>query len=1568
MSHKGSVSKGFKKSLVIGGCLLINTALAGGPEPTPLEAFPLLPGVSLYGFGGNGWTAIGDAMAPVLGQPTSFTYIDPQIYYHSDDSEYTASVGAGQRWLTESAGIIGAYVFGDYNHSDNGNGFWFVSPGVERLGSVLDFSANLYIPVSTQRINTGLEFADDVGDFSQVTFAGHNQYDMLVNTFDATGWGGDAQIGVRLPFRNSEVYLGGYYFSPKDSDTIGGGSVRLQVPINNYFSALFSEAYDSGYHNTVKAGLTVWFGGRHTGYSFTGDLRERLVDPIQRNLIAVAGGSHTGQPIVQDVENTGQKALEVSNISFFVPGAAPDASAGLPPSQGTGTYENPYVGMTQDNVDNANAQNNRNFYINSGTYNAVYGMTDPDYIVLNNDQLYGRENGFKQAATGNARALINFANGGFEIPDGDVNDSINGLRLTGNQVAGNAGIWIDHDSSSRNLSVTVNNTDVQNFGDGIDAVNNASSALWVNITHSLISNNSGGGELAGLSLGGVNAEGGVAAINNGTGSLNLTVIGSTISNNNNTLDNFFNAVGGLAAVNAGDGSMTINVVGSNLSGNAVDATNESVDAVGGLAAENGNPEEIASNGVIDINVTHSTLSGNSFTANETDSSFNFTDAAGGLAAVNNGASMDIDVNRSNLSGNSVSASVDAESFANYSIGAAGGLAASNKINDMTVDVDFSKLSGNSVIADNADIGAAGGLAVDQSQSDEPDELLVADTMMTIDVSHSSLTGNSVNLTNSGAGAAGGLAANNASRNADMIIDVDSSHVSGNSVVFDETAGFRGVVDSAGGLAAFNSGTMTIDVDHSSISGNSVTANASDFSSTFIDAAGGLAADNFGTEMTIDVDHSSISSNSVSVNASDFSGVNVFAAGGLAVNQASQGSTLTVDVDRSQLVGNIISADLTDSSFGFIGAAGGLAVNQVGFVMDDSSSADTGDITIDVDRSSISKNSVSVNATDSEGDIDAAGGLAISQDADVQSPLTVDVKHSSLSGNVISTDLDDSSSTISAAGGLAINQSNGFNGIQGTLVVDVDHSSLSGNVISADLNNFSSSIIGAAGGLAISRQASPFLDTNDSASVDTGYATIDVDHSNISGNSVSVDVTDFSQSQIDAAGGLAVDDLEEQQIIPTEGTELDINVDHSSLSGNSVSANVSSESSSLIGTAGGLAVAASQTGIENGADVDSASDSVPNVSITVSHSNLAKNSVLSDATTDSDSFIGAAGGLAVGNATPEMDVTVDHSNIFGNSVSLTNTNVDSAGGIAAVNFRNGNLVIDVDYSHIFNNSVSAATTDATDGSNTLSTLGGNVSVAGGIAADNIGSFSDMTIEVSHSSVFGNSVNLTNINADSAGGFAALNEGSDMTIDVNDSNIVKNSVNSTNSSFGAAGGLAVVNNKGNDITIDVNDSNIVKNSVNSTNSSFDAAGGLALVNLGNQMTVDVSHSKFLWNSVSVAGMSLAVSPTGGIALNNDLGNSMDVTISNSIIAHNSPSGLDVTGGANVTLDQSIVAWNQNTALIANDGAIIDVTSPVFFKGVVAFDTSSGSSITFQGLTPQPVSGDEVFCLFGTCQIVQ
>ncbi len=565
---KQTSTKFFSKGVLIGGCMVFGYAAANDGVDTintaPMFFLPATPGVSIYGMGGNGETAIGDLMAPVFGHPLNFTYIDPQIFYHSSEDEGSASVGLGQRWMTATSGIFGAYVFGDDNHSIDGNDYWFVSPGVERLGSVLDFSANLYIPVNTQRHEEGLKFADETGDFSQVTFTGHTQYDELVNTFESTGWGGDAQVGMRIPFRNSKVYAGAYYFNPKDNDSITGGLVRAEVPITNFISVIMSEAYDSQYHNTLKAGLTIAFGGRSTGYNFSGNLVERMVDPIQRNAIGVAGGAHNVQPIVQGVEDTNKVAIEKSNISFFVPGNAPTDGNGM--VSGDGTYENPYQGMSQFNVDNANDQNNKNFYINSGVYNAMYSTwVNPDFIVLNHDMLYGRQDNFTKTASGALRPIINFSNGGFLVPGSDSSDGFHDLQLAGKDATGTAGIFIDHESGSNDVYVYMNDLLISHFGDGIDIYNTTNAATQVYIDNSKIINNSAGGvkQLSSGPNGGYG--GGIAALNIGGGNVYLNVDDSTIADNAN---NFRVANwGGIGLFNNGVGSSNLIVDNANVANN-----------------------------------------------------------------------------------------------------------------------------------------------------------------------------------------------------------------------------------------------------------------------------------------------------------------------------------------------------------------------------------------------------------------------------------------------------------------------------------------------------------------------------------------------------------------------------------------------------------------------------------------------------------------------------------------------------------------------------------------------------------------------------------------------------------------------------------------------------------------------------------------------------------------------------------------------------------------------------------------------------------------------------------------
>ena len=803
-----------KQGLLLGGCLALGNVWAGGPEIAMAPPWlPLDAGISLYGMGGNGWTAIGDALIPMFGQANGFVFLDPQAYYHSDqnhEGNYSADIGAGYRRLVDNnVGILGAYVFGDFNRGDTDKEFWFVSPGIERLGQILDFSANAYIPVSSQRQNTGTEFADQAGDNSQITFEGHNQFDALVNTFSSVGYGGDIQVGVHIPyFRNSEVFVGGYYFSPKDNDNVGGGAVRLQVPVNRYLSVLVSEAYDSEYHNTLKAGLTLWFGGRHTGYDFTGNLAERLVDPIQRNLVAVAGGSFTAQPILSGFENTGETELELSNISFFVPDAPIE---GAQPVQGDGTFENPYIGISQSNVDNANLQNNRNFYLDSGTYNPIYASMN-DYIILNNDQIFGRQDNFRENAEGAARPLLNFTAGGFEVPAGDVNDSISGLRLTGGiNTTDQAGIWINHENGLFDQKVSINNSSVDSFADGIDILNGGGQALTVNINDSWISHNDGIGEL----FASYGVTGGIAAVNDlttsGAGPLSLKINCSTIKNNSKTPSTeTLLAAGGVAALNLGS-SMKIDVQDSLISNNSVFADNSdndlsnslnNIDALGGLAAVNASEDNMT------IDIDGSSLVDNTVSVNNT-----LVNTAGGLAVFDKSKNGNIylDVSQSSLSGNSIFGD-------NAAIVAAGGLAVGSEsdFGNVIVDVSYSNLFHNSVSADDTSIiGTAGGLAAfNHSHAGE----------MTIGITQSNLSGNSVSATNGGTiSTAGGVAAETTFSS--MSVDIRQSIISDNSVFTDDT----GSINLAGGVAAesLSPGLLNIDIKKSALIYNDVSGIAAD---------------------------------------------------------------------------------------------------------------------------------------------------------------------------------------------------------------------------------------------------------------------------------------------------------------------------------------------------------------------------------------------------------------------------------------------------------------------------------------------------------------------------------------------------------------------------------------------------------------------------------------------------------------------------------------------------------------------------------------------------------------------
>lgn len=466
-----------------------------------------LPGVSLSGTFINNNSGWADAMVPVYGDSSMIYYLDPQGVY-SGNNQFTTSLGTGFRLLTQQAGILGFYLFGDYNHSENNNSFWFISPGIERLGEILDFSANLYIPVSTQRIDTRTAFASQMGDSEFVEFSGHDEFDQMITYFESTGIGLDAEIGYRLPFlhNNTKLYVGGYYYAPKDTNSIIGESARLEVPVTDYLNLSVSDAYDNVFNNTVKAGITISLFGR-SNHVHDYDVESRLVDPIQRNRIAVEGSSPTSQYIAEGQKAGGEELLFADNVWFFSANGAVVAS----PTINNCTSETP---CSNQNINSSffNSINdialNAKMYLAPGTYDNINSSLN----LLNGQSIWGRTTDFKQSASASDRPLLigsldlfgnnnlnslRLANNpsntqlqGILIEDGAGNNFINNILIgnTGSDATGAYSIGIQ---ANNNTSFTIFSSEIDTFNASrpVTSINVIGSNNTVSIENSILNAN-----------------------------------------------------------------------------------------------------------------------------------------------------------------------------------------------------------------------------------------------------------------------------------------------------------------------------------------------------------------------------------------------------------------------------------------------------------------------------------------------------------------------------------------------------------------------------------------------------------------------------------------------------------------------------------------------------------------------------------------------------------------------------------------------------------------------------------------------------------------------------------------------------------------------------------------------------------------------------------------------------------------------------------------------------------------------------------------------------------------------
>lgn len=526
----------------------------------------------------------GDVMLPVYGNKDGFAFGDFMGDYGTNET-FLVSPGGGVRKVIGNQ-IIGGYFFGDYEKTSLDTHFWDLSPGVEWITTHWDAHLNGYFPTTKKQQFGSQDFLNNYGDSSRVYFetGTHNQYDEQVTPYAVIGDGADAELGYSFASKNnlrSRVYVGAYYYQPPDYDNvenITGATAGFEQAITKNVAIAIRNSYDQVSHYTVGVSLIVTFGGESN--LFTNNVRDRLLDPVQRHVGILGTGAGTYDQ--QYLENNGT-ALEYDNVYFISP-------EGI----GDGTYGNA-ASLTQSTLDSAYAEDgagsrlyleggsNSIYYVNSETTDSsdstgfqatAYPTSPKGLMVYPNQDFYGRSADYTTPASGSEQPQI-------EV---DGVNNYNGFLIQGGGENTFSDLTITEYSSSRDDYPT----------SGIIATNNTEEDRTLNIINT---------HIIGMDAYGVYAE------NNNTGAFTINAINSQF-NDNGVIDRNFdgtgNSVAGIYAENNNTGIFIINAEHSQFNGNGV--MNGSKDGIGGIVA--GIDAENNNTGVFMINAKNSQFNEN----------------------------------------------------------------------------------------------------------------------------------------------------------------------------------------------------------------------------------------------------------------------------------------------------------------------------------------------------------------------------------------------------------------------------------------------------------------------------------------------------------------------------------------------------------------------------------------------------------------------------------------------------------------------------------------------------------------------------------------------------------------------------------------------------------------------------------------------------------------------------------------------------------------------------------------------------------------------------------------------
>lgn len=523
--------------------------------------------VSSTAVSGNFESVGADVMLPFYRTLHGFFYGDAAGNYGSD-ATYVMSPGLGYRGVVNNQ-IFGAYFFDDYQKTSLGTNFWVLSPGVEWITPRWDFHFNAYFPTTKTEQNGSAYFADTQGDYSGVSYTEgtHNGYDTLVTPYAVLGNGVDTALGYSFDQNSnhlrSRVFVGSYYYQPPSGDNVEniiGGTVGYSQAITEHLSFAVTNSYDQVNHDNFGINVTYVFGGHSN--TFSNNVTDRLYDNVNRHIgiIDTAAGQYDQQSYSYQ-----EHQQQYDNLYFIAPEAE---------GAGDGTYGNA-MALTQTGLDTAYSQSPEGvrFYIQGGD-NAIYSLsygedfTSDALEPYSGQDFYGRTIDYTAPAAGEERPTLLIQDGysGFELSPGE--NTFSDLIINSNSTAqvDTSGIYFQNSSSTDN-QLTLTDTSISGFVNGIYLNNLGSGNMWITLNQSQFNDNG---------VDAINAVSGLSAINQGEGAIIINASDTTFNNNTATMSGATSS--GIFLDNEGSGNIALVL-------NAVEANANN--AIGGSGTEEG---------------------------------------------------------------------------------------------------------------------------------------------------------------------------------------------------------------------------------------------------------------------------------------------------------------------------------------------------------------------------------------------------------------------------------------------------------------------------------------------------------------------------------------------------------------------------------------------------------------------------------------------------------------------------------------------------------------------------------------------------------------------------------------------------------------------------------------------------------------------------------------------------------------------------------------------------------------------------------------------------------------------